>query len=714
MAQPRFTSFLVKVASRCNLDCDYCYMYHHADQSWQSMPTLMSAQTRQAFSARLAEYTAQRGIDRCLVIFHGGEPLLFGASALTEFAQELRHAVGPSVSIDIGLQTNGLLLTKEAIEELARESISISLSLDGPKEANDLHRTTRRGRSSFQKTMQAFKLLKEHPTVFSGIIAVIDPQVPPEVLFEFFAEHAPPKLDFLLPDANHLRPPPGRDKKNNIYTEWLIRAFDLWVDKYPEIPLRTFESLLDSVAGLPSGTDAFGFGDISLITIETDGSYHDLDVLKVAHDGATKLHGSVETHPISHLEASKEILEHQRLLTKEGLCSECQRCTVVEICGGGSLPHRYSTGTFNHPTVYCEEMFALISHVRSKLQKLLVESEAPLNATTVDIELSNYELAESGSQVIDALWRDARRAHSLDLTAALDALLMKSPAAAPMVHALKNLPEATFANIASHPATVAWQKAMLSTIAGRTLYTVDGDVLQPDESYLRELLRLSADDFDSLDVASETAWLRLPFGKAIAFEPPAVADRARPLVEQAMKIVDEWRPDLGNEMRKTSRVVQFVRDPAASPDKIVSFSDNTTPGALFVSVLQGKQLIDPYDLADSLVHEHRHQKLYLLERALPLVEPNSLKVASPWREDLRPPSGLLHAVFVFVELRRFWSHVRTRGPEHLKGRANNQIKTTDQNLTNAFRTLRTCPLTAAGKELTDCLERTFKRELHTT
>ena len=73
-------------------------------------------------------------------------------------------------------------------------------------------------------------------------------------------------------------------------------------------------------------------------------------------------------------------------------------------------------------------------------------------------------------------------------------------------------------------------------------------------------------------------------------------------------------------MRLACRAIQFVRDPLAHPEKIVSFSDNSVPGARYGSVWQGDRLIDPYDLADSLVHEHRHQKLYLLERLAPTVE----------------------------------------------------------------------------------------------
>ena len=82
-----------------------------------------------------------------------------------------------------------------------------------------------------------------------------------------------------------------------------------------------------------------------------------------------------------------------------------------------------------------------------------------------------------------------------------------------------------------------------------------------------------------------------------------------------------------------------------------------------------------------------------------MVEPTNLKVDSPWREDLRPPSGLFHAVFVFVELRRFWKYVRSLELDRMKMRAENQLMDTDARLKEAFRTLAGCPLTATGRAL---------------
>ena len=109
----KFSSFLVKVASRCNLDCDYCYVYHHADQGWRSMPKILSVQNREAFAQQLAEYALESELKRCAVILHGGEPLLAGPQALAEFANYLRQTC--SIPVDVSLQTNGVLLTDEAL-----------------------------------------------------------------------------------------------------------------------------------------------------------------------------------------------------------------------------------------------------------------------------------------------------------------------------------------------------------------------------------------------------------------------------------------------------------------------------------------------------------------------------------------------------------------------------------------------------------------------
>jgi uncharacterized protein len=672
------------------------------------MPRVLSETDRVAFAERLGAYVRSTGLKECALILHGGEPLLAGVDMIVSFARLVRAALPPECGIDIGLQTNGLLLTDEALEALAAENIAVSLSLDGPRRINDRHRTSRRGRSSFDRTHAALRRLEERPAIFSGVIAVIDSATSPRTVFEFFGAHRIPKLDFLLPDAHHDHPPAGRAEDPECYTRWLIEAFDLWLDHYPNLRVRTFEALLDAAAGLPSKTDAFGLGDVSLITIETDGSYHDLDVLKVVSDGATKLSGTVRDTEIADVAASAAIAAHRARLRKEGLCSTCQSCPAVDICGGGSLPHRYGAGTFNHPSVYCAELFALIAHVKHRLARDLAGSPpAPTIATATAVDLGAFEHAERAGGLVRTLWKDSCADHARRLRAAL-AQEPRSAAAA----ALLQIDDDQFASLAARPGTVAWRLAYDRVEAGHAVYAIDGTPLTADLEYLTHLALQAGLPSSGLRIGRYDPWLRAPFGKSVIFEDDRATGPVVPVVKEAMAIIGRWRPAVLEELERICGDVQFVHDPTAHPEKIVSFSDNSVPGALYVSVYQNGRLIDPYDLADSLIHEYRHQKLYLLERTQPMVCTTSMRVKSPWRDELRPPSGLLHAIFVFVELRRFWLYVRDHGPAQLHSRATNQVQETDAHLTEAIATLADCPLTAAGTSLAAVLQREAVRDTH--
>jgi len=672
------------------------------------MPRILSRENQDLFATRLAEYVRAAKISRCAVIFHGGEPLLAGGDEIVSFCERIKLAVGTDARVDFGIQTNGLLLSDAVLDQFESASIDVSLSIDGPKEANDLHRTTRKGRSSFDRVMDALERLKKRPNVFAGVIAVIDTRTPPDTLLEFFSSLSVPKVDFLLPDANHLRLPPGREVSSRVYGDWLTRAFDLWLDKYPHLPVRTFESLLDAIAGLPSKTDAFGFGDVSLITIETDGTYHDLDVLKITREGGTRLDGSLSDTSISTVASSPQLSEHRKHLRKNGLCTACQQCPVVEICGGGSVPHRYGKNGFDNPTIYCREMFGLISHAKKRLQGLLaVEEIAP---TDLDFQLAEFELAESSAVAMNSLRHSAANEYVPRFRAVIERIHTSGDPLADVAREL--LTRGDLQNVlACKSGSIAWARAYESRQQGRKVFAVDGTEITADAGYLNFLATVEPVGAKEIAINLDDPWLRVPFGKAIDFDLGAVSPNdAKQLVKAALEIVRGWRPALHMEMVRTCDAVQFVRDRTAHPDKIISFSDDAVPGAIYVSAIQGTKVVDAYDMADSLIHEHRHQKLYLLERLAPTVQPGAAKVVSPWREELRPPSGLLHAVFVFVELRRFWMFVRDAGPSDLNSRAENQVLVTDRRLQQAFETLRLCPLTASGRALAETLEHAVERE----
>ncbi len=51
-----------------------------------------------------------------------------------------------------------------------------------------------------------------------------------------------------------------------------------------------------------------------------------------------------------------------------GLPATCRACPIVDICGGGDLPSRYSRQNgFDNPSVYCSDLQVVIGHISAVL-----------------------------------------------------------------------------------------------------------------------------------------------------------------------------------------------------------------------------------------------------------------------------------------------------------------------------------------------------------
>ena len=106
-----FREFVLKIHSRCDLACDYCYMYTMSDQSWRSMPVRMPLEIVDFAIERIAEHCRTNTLSRAHIILHGGEPLLAGAELLARLTTRLVMALPPFTVPVISMQTNGLHLT---------------------------------------------------------------------------------------------------------------------------------------------------------------------------------------------------------------------------------------------------------------------------------------------------------------------------------------------------------------------------------------------------------------------------------------------------------------------------------------------------------------------------------------------------------------------------------------------------------------------------
>lgn len=651
-----FTSYVVKVASRCNLNCDYCYVYNHADQSWKNRPKTLSLEHQELFADRLREYILEKKLEKILVIFHGGEPLLFGADNLVEFARKIRSKV--PCKVEVGIQTNGVLLKEDHLKKFDEENISVSFSIDGPREMHDQHRLDLKKRPTFDKVYQSLLLLKKYPKIFSGCISVIDPNFDPRKLFKFFDDNEIKEISILLPDANYEAPPKGRDANPNLYKDWLIRAFDCWFDEFSHIKCKYFDWLLRAIMGHVSETDSFGLGDISLLVLETDGTYHNHDVLKITEDSTTELGLCLENNRIIEVETNEKIVFHRRLLVKEGLSSKCQSCKHVEACGAGFIGHRYSKEGYKNPSIYCDEIYSLIDHIIDRSAKALKQAQVKqvIPKSFTESEMKEFWDAESSRNMIHTLQMHQAKKSYVKLQACLPYALKTFPHKAEVINQCQMLPFAQLETALLSPTVVAWLRAFSAHSLNSVVNNICGTALPADPDYFDVLLeRASQPEKGNFVVQSSDRWYRFSLGPNIIIEhSKEKLQEGLTNLHAAFKIVKNYSQSLLDEMHSLSKEIQLVIDTSASPDKDVSFSDETMLGAIFIGVWKSSGLHSPYVVAASLIHEHLHQKLYLLQSCFELFYPQQTMIFSPWPNVLRPPSGALHAVYVFTHVAHFW------------------------------------------------------------
>jgi uncharacterized protein len=378
---------VIKVNSRCNLACTYCYMYFAADQGWRRQAVTASPRMLRRTAQRIGEHAAAHRLPAVSVVLHGGEPLLTDPDELGAFVHEVRDRVPADCSVRAVLQTNGVLLTEERLRALAGHGIAIGLSMDGGLARHNAQRVDHAGRPAWPGIRRAAQLLAEprHRASYAGVLCVVDPHEDPVELYESLLRLDPPAVEFLLPHANWTTPPPGirggdpavAAGRPTPYGDWLCAVFDRWWhDDRRRTRVRLFQECVALLLGLPGTVETLGLQPFAAVVVETDGSIEQVDTLKTAYPGAAATGLDVFAHPFD------AALEHPGVTIRQtgraALAEACRRCPLVEVCGGGHYAHRYRAGHgFRNPSVYCADLQRLIHHVADALRAAASTAAAP-------------------------------------------------------------------------------------------------------------------------------------------------------------------------------------------------------------------------------------------------------------------------------------------------------------------------------------------------
>jgi uncharacterized protein len=373
---PRTISIVVKAHALCQFGCPECYVYEQGDTTWQREPSVMAQDTYEVLAERFTEYHEQYPDTKLDVTLHGGEPMLTGPRRMESALRTLQAAV-PAGSISFGMQTNAALVNERWIELLNAYDVDVGVSLDGYRQANDRSRPYKSGRSTYDDTIRGIELLRANDRL-SGLLGVISLDNDPIKVYETLAQFDPPDIDLLLPHHTWDNPPPSHGTTAP-YGRWLIEVFEHWSRQpTPRPGIRTMDSIISMLTGGPSYVESIGISPVDLLVVRTNADIEQVDTLAAAFDGAAATPLNLREHSL--VEALDYPSIKARRLGRDALRASLPEvcrgsdttpaCPVLEVCGGGYLPHRYSQERgFDNRSVYCLDLALLISHIAGALRQ---------------------------------------------------------------------------------------------------------------------------------------------------------------------------------------------------------------------------------------------------------------------------------------------------------------------------------------------------------
>ncbi|WP_405809714.1 FxsB family radical SAM/SPASM domain protein [Streptomyces sp. NBC_00210] len=711
---PSLSQFVLKVHSRCDLACDHCYVYEHADSSWRGRPRAMSEKIMEKTADRIGEHARNHGLSMVHVVLHGGEPLLAGPIRLRKAAAELNRALAGVCALDLRIHTNGVLLDERFCDLFAELDIKVGVSLDGDKAANDRHRRYADGRSSHPQVLRAVELLNrpQYRPLFAGLLCTIDIENDPVAVYDALLALDPPRIDFLLPHATWDVPPPRPAGSATPYADWLDVIYRRWDGTGRPVPVRTFDSVLRTLHGRSSLTESMGLAPADLVVIETDGSFEQADSLKTAYDGAPVTGMDVIANSLD------EVLEHPGMLARQGgveeLSEQCRSCPVVTSCGGGLYAHRYRTGNgFDNPSVFCPDLMELIMNIRDS------ETSAPSRpvAAVPLAELAELDELAAGFGSAETVARMAAAQLELNrelLRAVSERVARDDSIAAAAWELLSELdgehPEA-LDSVVGHPYTRPWALRILegrapATIApglaelaaaGALRARKAGTVVVPVRDGLLRLpglgaVALSADagyaevaaGADDFTVRAAGRVLRIGWDEGMdGLTPHWQPVRVVELPNWAVALEDTdplrdshqwpvagrlsageakgWAADLTAAWSLICRQLPVyapgltaglrVITPLHAPDDgEVSAASKEAFGAIGAA-----RPDSPDQLALLIIHEFQHVKLGAVLDTHDLYDPADCRTFyAPWRRDPRPLAGLIQGTYAHIAVTDFW------------------------------------------------------------
>ncbi|MFN8160430.1 MAG: anaerobic sulfatase maturase [Solirubrobacterales bacterium] len=354
----------------CNLDCSYCF-YLTKEELYPGSKFRMSEEVLRAY---LGQAIASEPGPTVTVAWQGGEPTLLGVDFYRRAAEIVADLLPAGKTVEWTMQTNGTRLDEEWCELFAEHGYLVGLSLDGPRPLHDAYRLDKRGRGTFDRVVEAARLLDRRGVDFNLLCCVSAANADRGLeVYRFFRDGIGARYMQFIPVVERIdeHGATGHRQSGDRVTDrtvsgeqwggFLIEVFDEWVSRdVGEVFVVSFDWALAAWLGMESPVCLFRERCGAALALEHNGDLYSCDhFVEPGH-----LLGNILSAPLSELAAS----DRQRRFGEQkeaGLPGYCRRCEVRFACNGECPKNRFLSTPDGEPGLnyLCAGYRAFFNHV---------------------------------------------------------------------------------------------------------------------------------------------------------------------------------------------------------------------------------------------------------------------------------------------------------------------------------------------------------------
>ncbi len=323
------------------------------------------------FFSQLREYVEERNVKKITIIWHGGEPLLWGEENFKTIFEYISFSF-KGIQLKNSIQTNLSLIGQSHIDLFKEYNVHIGFSLDGNKQINDSQRVYKGGDGTFDDIVGKLNLCRNAGLSIGCIIVGSKKHIGKiKELYAFLCEnHLNFKFNPLFISGEAKSHCDEYGVTASEYADMAIELFDLW---YHDNENELIESnFLEMASNLLSGKTSHCLFDRNcqenFFAVSPMG-----DIMPCGRfcdeEFRTLSYGNIQDKSLKEiLEGRNEYEAYQRAsFIEKGACSKCE---FFHICHGGCLHEGFlNKGDFRHKTFLCSAYRKIFKHIQTTITK---------------------------------------------------------------------------------------------------------------------------------------------------------------------------------------------------------------------------------------------------------------------------------------------------------------------------------------------------------